>query len=170
VLNRHPGVYPKDSHDLVPGLIADDNNRALAFKAGSRGIFVEKATDLSFPTAFTLEAWVTAGDRRPQPILVKLDSWYLQVNPEGQAGVGVYSGKEETFVFSRSRLPVSREDLPDQGAAPLPVAVQPEAPPTPNDDGSGSAVVMLLFLLSIAVGSWLVLRVRRRSGATGKQG
>jgi hypothetical protein len=166
VLGRHPGVYPRDAGVRVRGLIAHDRDRAFAFKGGPRGIFVNKARDLSFPDGFTLEAWVTLGARRAQPIVVKIGDWFLQTNPAGQPGVGVSSGKRAATVYSKARPQVSTQAPPRRSARPLPVAETPAAPSTRNSDGSGSGLVMVVFLLTIAVGTWLVVRVRRRTGAS----
>jgi len=173
-LGDHPGRYTAGAKLRVPGLIARDPNRAVAFNgAAGSGIIVENTRRLSPAPRFTIEAWAVASARRAQTLVTDVGWWFLKTNPLGQWGVGLVSGRTISSVFGKqvaaiAPLPAGLPENPETAPRPAPTAAAPPATSATTSSGSSAAgsssgLIVLLIVVGIAVAGVVVLTVRRGS-------
>ena len=106
-----------------------------------------------------------AGADREQTIIAKVGSWFVKMDPKGHWGLGVFTGKSSTSVFTRERAPVG----PAPVALATPPAPAPASPPaaTPAKPGnwdSNRPLIIWAVVLVVAIGAWLVYMTRRNRG------
>jgi hypothetical protein len=167
-LGRHPGRYTGGAKLRVPGLIARDTNRAVAFNGGAASIVVPRARDLSLTRSFTLEAWASAGTRRAQTIIAKPDSWFLKTDLFGHWGVGFADGQTLNSVFSKTTAVPATPPVSFAGnAAPPPSSSTTPAATTTASKGSSKSnngLLTIAIVVAVGIAAWLVVVAHRRSG------
>ena len=114
---HHDGIYAGGAKTQVPGLVARDRNRAVAFNGGSATVLIRPARPAPPPPGVLPRDMgrLRARDAR-RPIVAKGFSWFLRTNFTGEWGVGFTSGASCTP--SSARRPRPSPGLPSRSPSP----------------------------------------------------